>query len=270
MRLAKRKRCNVPGYLNLTTQLSELWGFDLNQLHHVFTKYKMQLCIYLPHAKIFKTPTGTLTINDIEAFNEALNRASSKKLKDLGYAQTVNNGKITSSKGNVSFSIAYQENKISTSISIFCKNTEEIQHDGFLKLSENIFLNPNIRLDDLFNKQELKIIKIQSASENHENYLDAIYAISLRDVYVQKREFERVSNSLGIDCNSRLRNESEEKRNKRYQIKTNQLLQINPKLLKIKIAEQIYIEETNFGNSPPTVERIKRIIRVINQRKRNS
>ena len=244
-------------YFCLKSQLCKEWDCDLNQIQQRFRKYNMRIWVFLAKAKVFEVQKDMLTEDDFTALRESIYRASGKKLKELGYTQTINNGSITSSKENVSFIINYKIDKQDVSIIFSNSLAKEVKHDEFLELCEQSFLNPSLKLNDLFNIRDLEIVQLQSDNPEHAHYLDSIYTISLDNCYVHIDEVKRIEALLKMKSTSN--KETIEQRDNRLVDRGAELYLASIKKPLIKTIHSLIIDEEN-GISDITISSLKKTV----------
>ena len=267
-------------YYHIPTQLCQAWKINLSQLQHIASKYHMQISVYLGDRNPIIKEISLQPISDIDLIR--LSNTPIKKLIVQGFrTKKISQVILKKATYEIIERTYLFSNKTTSFINIyhheFPKNSRiktatgtrlpgdasvEIPNDGFIEINDSSFINSSISIKDIFSQPKLDIFQVKCNKEGHARYLDRIYTITIEDAYTSHDEKIRIEKILKIEkIKHTFSNEPIKERDNRYQERTQNLLSINPDLSKENIAKQIYLEEVNYKNDPPSPERIAKIIR---------
>lgn len=191
----------LPEYLNIM-QLCELWSFDQSQLQYAIDKYNIRLCFSIKQKKsrINNTPiiVREVKTNTIESDYDfpSLRKLSNAQMRAEGFEFTKMDAddSFLVTNGSAKFYIMGRGKNRRISLPNMNDYAVDVEHDGFVELSDESFLNAKNGINDLFNNNsELYILKVKSEKKGYTRFLSPACFVKLEDIYIPQDEVRRVS-----------------------------------------------------------------------------
>ena|GEM_PF-3644469 len=208
-----------PDYWSIN-QLCEMWGFDLNQLHHAIVKYKMRLWINIKNKKSYLHDNVIVR----EAEHNAVTFDEIKRCGDLTFAELRNEGftmaccdelepklqpllassetsgsyfkPVLVRKGNIKFFIYFGAGEKYLSIPDLNSQATDVIHDNFVELCEESVIDPRKSIANLFPEGELYVLLVKCEKDGYVRFLRPACSITLHDIYIHSDEVERIEERL--------------------------------------------------------------------------